>query len=70
MVNLESLMHEGSQNGKFEGEVHPNQPGGSPHPLFSNAQNMSTPLAGVEITMDAGGGGFGTQMLGLEEKVL
>lgn len=65
-VNLESLMHEGSQFRKFEGEVDRNHHGDSANPLFSNAQNMSTTLGGVQITTGAGGGGFGTQKRGLE----
>ncbi|KAG7346284.1 TFIIB zinc-binding protein [Nitzschia inconspicua] len=65
-VNSESLMHEGSQYRKFEGEVDRNHHGDSANPLFSNAQNMSTTLSGVQITTGAGGGGFGTQKRGLE----
>lgn len=59
-------MHEGSQYRKFEGEIDRNHHGDSANPLFSNAQNMSTTLGGVQITTGAGGGGFGTQKRGLE----
>ena len=65
-VNSESLMHEGSAYRKFEGEADRNHHGDSANPLFSNAQNMSTTLGGVQITTGAGGGGFGTQKRGLE----
>jgi hypothetical protein len=65
-VNSESLMHEGSQYRKFEGEIDRNHHGDMANPLFSNAQNMSTTLGGVQITTGAGGGGFGTQSRGLE----
>jgi hypothetical protein len=65
-VNSESLMHEGSQYRKFEGEIDRNHHGDSANPLFSNAQNMATTLGGVQITTGAGGGGFGTQKRGLE----
>jgi hypothetical protein len=65
-VNSESLMHEGSQYRKFEGEADRNHHGDSANPLFSNAQNMSTTLGGIQITTGAGGGGFGTQKRGLE----
>jgi hypothetical protein len=65
-VNAESLMHEGSQYRKFEGEADRNHHGDSANSLFSNAQNLSTTLGGVQITTGAGGGGFGTQKKGLE----
>jgi transcription initiation factor TFIIIB Brf1 subunit/transcription initiation factor TFIIB len=49
-VVSESLMHEGSQYRKFEGEVDRNHHGDAANPLFSNAQNMSTSLGGATMT--------------------
>ena len=57
-VVLESLMHEGSQFRKFEGEVDRNHHGVTPNPLYSNAHNLSTSLSGVTQTTGAGVGGF------------
>lgn len=57
----ESLMHEGSQYRKFEGEIDRNHHGDSANPLYSNAHNMSTTLGGLQITTGAGVGGFGSQ---------
>mmetsp|Transcript_25969 Transcript_25969/g.61628 ORF Transcript_25969/g.61628 Transcript_25969/m.61628 type:complete len:759 (-) Transcript_25969:76-2352(-) len=57
----ESLMHEGSQYRKFEGEVDRNHHGDAANRLQSNAYNMSTTLGGVQITTGAGVGGFGSQ---------
>jgi hypothetical protein len=65
-VASESLMHEGSQFRKFEGEVDRNHHGDTANPLYSNAHNMSTTLGGVQITTGAGIGGFGSQKRGLE----
>jgi hypothetical protein len=65
-VNSESLMHEGSQYRKFEGEEDRNHHGDTQNPLYSNSHNMSTTLGGIQITTGAGGGGFGTQKRGLE----
>ena len=68
-VASESLMHEGSQYRKFEGEVDRNHHGDTQNPLYSNAHNMSTTLGGIQMTPGAGGagaGGFGTGKRGLE----
>jgi len=65
-VASESLMHEGSQYRKFEGEVDRNHHGDTANPLYSNAHNMSTTLGGVQVTTGAGIGGFGSQKRGLE----
>jgi len=47
-VVSESLMHEGSQFRKFEGEVDRNHHGDAPNYLYSNAHNLSTTLgAGI-----------------------
>lgn len=58
LVVAESLMHEGSQFRKFEGEVDRNHHGDAPNPLYSNAHNLSTTLSGVMQTTGAGVGGF------------
>jgi len=60
-VNSESLMHEGSQFRKFEGEVDRNHHGDTQNPLYSNSHNMSTTLGGVQVNTGAGVGGFGSQ---------
>eukprot|EP00536_Pseudo-nitzschia_multiseries_P008280 jgi/Psemu1/287684/fgenesh1_pg.209_\ len=60
-VNSESLMHEGSQFRKFEGEVDRNHHGDTQNPLYSNSHNMSTTLGGVQMNTGAGVGGFGSQ---------
>jgi hypothetical protein len=64
-VAMESLMHEGSQFRKFEGEADRNHHGDTPNVLYSNAHNMSTTLGGM-----AGGMGMmsgkGGGMSGLE----
>eukprot|EP00934_Nitzschia_sp_Nitz4_P004212 Nitzschia sp. Nitz4//scaffold6_size259037//248415//250940//NITZ4_001128-RA/size259037-augustus-gene-0.330-mRNA-1//-1//CDS//3329557055//4202//frame0 len=65
-VASESLMHEGSQFRKFEGEIDRNHHGDAANPLYSNAHNMSTTLGGIQMTSGAGQGGFGTQKKGLE----
>ena len=65
-VASESLMHEGSQFRKFEGEVDRNHHGDAANPLYSNAHNMSTTLGGVQMTTGAGVGGFGSQKRGME----
>jgi hypothetical protein len=65
-VAHESLMHEGSQFRKFEGEADRNHHGDMANPLYSNAHNMGTTLGGVQITTGAGLGGFGSQKRGLE----
>ena len=65
-VVSESLMHEGSQYRKFEGEVDRNHHGDPVNPLMSNAHNMSTTLGGIQVTTGAGIGGYGSQKRGLE----
>jgi len=60
-VNSESLMHEGSQFRKFEGEADRNHHGDTQNPLYSNAHNMSTTLGGVQMNTGAGIGGYGSQ---------
>ena len=61
-VVSESIMHEGSQFRKFEGEVDRNHHGDAANPLLSNAHNLSTSLAGVVTTTgSAGGAGWGAQ---------
>jgi len=66
-VATESLMHEGSQFRKFEGEVDRNHHGDVSNPLYSNAHNMSTTLGGISFDAKAAtpGLGFGTKR-GLE----
>jgi len=59
-VASESLMHEGSQFRKFEGEADRNHHGDMPNPLYSNAYNMSTTLGGVSFQTGAGMGGYGS----------
>jgi|UniRef100_A0A8J9S4U6 transcription initiation factor TFIIIB Brf1 subunit/transcription initiation factor TFIIB len=58
-VVSESLMHEGSQFRKFEGEVDRNHHGDMANPLYSNAHNLSTTLGGLTQTTGAGGAGWG-----------
>ncbi|KAL7567835.1 hypothetical protein ACA910_000579 [Epithemia clementina (nom. ined.)] len=57
-VVSESLMHEGSQYRKFEGEIDRNHHGDTANPLLSNAHNMSTTLSGVSQSSGAGMGGW------------
>ena len=57
-VVSESLMHEGSQYRKFEGEVDRNHHGDAANPLLSNSHNMSTTLSGVAPNTGAGIGGW------------
>ena len=64
-VAMESVMHEGSQFRKFEGEVDRNHHGDASNPLYSNAHNMSTTLGGIQFTSNVNQG-FGTQSKGLE----
>ncbi|CAB9500955.1 Transcription initiation factor IIB [Seminavis robusta] len=59
-VVAESVMHEGSQFRKFEGEVDRNHHGDAANPLLSTSYNMSTTLGGVQVTSGAGLGGFGS----------
>lgn len=56
----ESIMHEGSQFRKFEGEVDRNHHGDAGNALYSNAHNMGTSLSGVAPTTGAGMGGWGS----------
>jgi TFIIB zinc-binding len=60
IVVSESIMHEGSQFRKFEGEVDRNHHGDAANPLYSNAHNMGTSLSGVMPTTGAGLGGKGS----------
>lgn len=60
----ESIMHEGSQYRKFEGEEDRNHHGDAANPLYSNAHNMSTTLGGIQETSGAGMGGYGSQRNG------
>jgi len=62
---MESVMHEGSQYRKFEGEADRNHHGDASNPLYSNAHNMSTTLGGMQMTSSVNQG-FGTQSKGLE----
>jgi hypothetical protein len=64
IVVSESIMHEGSQFRKFEGEVDRNHHGDTINPLYSNAHNMSTSLSTVMPTTGAGMGGRGSGMGG------
>jgi TFIIB zinc-binding len=59
-VVSESIMHEGSQFRKFEGEVDRNHHGDAANPLYSNAHNMGTSLSGVAPVTGAGIGGWGS----------
>jgi len=59
-VVSESIMHEGSQFRKFEGEVDRNHHGDTHNPLLSNAHNMGTSLSGVLPSTGAGIGGWGS----------
>mmetsp|Transcript_51946 Transcript_51946/g.62460 ORF Transcript_51946/g.62460 Transcript_51946/m.62460 type:complete len:738 (+) Transcript_51946:59-2272(+) len=56
-VSSSSLMHEGSQFRKFEGEADRNHHGDVANPLYSNAHNMSTTLGGVSSFSNQGMGG-------------
>jgi TFIIB zinc-binding len=60
IVVSESIMHEGSQFRKFEGELDRNHHGDAANPLYSNAHNMGTSLSGVMPTTGAGLGGKGS----------
>ena len=62
---MESVMHEGSQYRKFEGEEDRNHHGDASNPLYSNAHNMSTTLGGMQMTSSVNQG-FGTQSRGIE----
>jgi hypothetical protein len=57
-VATESLMHEGAQFRKFEGEEDRNTHGDIANPLFSNAHNMSTTLGGMNFHSGPGFGGL------------
>jgi len=56
----ESIMHEGQQYRKFEGEEDRNHHGDAPNPLFSNSHNMATTLGGISMQTGAGIGGYGS----------
>ena len=60
IVVSESIMHEGSQFRKFEGEVDRNHHGDAGNPLYSNAHNMGTSLSTIMPTTGAGMGGRGS----------
>ncbi len=59
-IATESLMHEGSQFRKFEGEEDRNHHGDVANPLYSNAYNMGTSLSGVSMSVGAGMAGWGS----------
>jgi hypothetical protein len=69
-VVSESIMHEGSQFRKFEGEEDRNHHGDSPNPLFSNSHNMATTLGGMSFQPGAGIGGYGSAARGGIENIL
>lgn len=69
-VVSESIMHEGSQFRKFEGEEDRNHHGDAPNPLFSNSHNMSTTLGGMTFQTGAGMGGYGSGSKGGIENIL
>lgn len=69
-VVSESIMHEGSQYRKFEGEEDRNHHGDSPNPLFSNSHNMATTLGGMSFQPGAGMGGYGSAGRGGIENIL
>ena len=69
-VVSESIMHEGSQFRKFEGEEDRNHHGDSPNPLFSNSHNMATTLGGMSFQPGAGIGGYGSAGRGGIENIL
>ena len=50
----ESIMHEGQQFRKFEGEEDRNHHGVAPNPLFSDSHNMGTTLGGISIQTGPG----------------
>lgn len=60
-VVSESIMHEGSQYRKFEGEEDRNHHGDAPNPLMSASYNMGTSLGGVSFQTGAGMGGYGSK---------
>jgi len=66
----ESLMHEGSQFRKFEGEADRNHHGDVANPLYSNSYNMGTSLGGMSFQSGAGLGGYGSGGRGGIENVL
>lgn len=70
VVNSESIMHEGSQFRKFEGEEDRNHHGEVPNLLFSNSHNMATTLGGMSFTPGAGMGGYGSAARGGIENIL
>jgi hypothetical protein len=59
-IATQSIMHEGSQFRKFEGEEDRNHHGDVANPLYSNAYNMGTSLSGVSMTVGAGVAGWGS----------
>mmetsp|Transcript_23083 Transcript_23083/g.43673 ORF Transcript_23083/g.43673 Transcript_23083/m.43673 type:complete len:572 (+) Transcript_23083:731-2446(+) len=69
-VVSESIMHEGSQFRKFEGEEDRNHHGDAPNPLFSNSHAMATTLGGMSFQTGAGMGGYGSGARGGIENIL
>lgn len=69
-VVSESIMHEGQQFRKFEGEEDRNHHGDAPNPLFSNSHNMATTLGGMSFQTGAGMGGYGSGGRGGIENML
>ncbi|KAL7537164.1 hypothetical protein ACHAXR_008648 [Thalassiosira sp. AJA248-18] len=69
-VVSESIMHEGSQFRKFEGEEDRNHHGDAPNPLFSNSHNLATTLGGMSFQTGAGMGGYGSGGRGGIENIL
>jgi len=59
-VVSESIMHEGQQFRKFEGEEDRNHHGDAPNPLLSDSYNMGTTLGGMSFQTGAGMGGYGS----------
>ncbi|GKY91429.1 hypothetical protein MPSEU_000115200 [Mayamaea pseudoterrestris] len=60
-VVSESIMHEGSQFRKFEGEEDRNHHGDAWNPLYSNSHNMSTTLGGLQVSGGIHGWGAGSK---------
>jgi hypothetical protein len=58
-VVSESIMHEGSQFRKFEGEEDRNHHGDTWNPLYSNSHNLSTTLGGIQVSGGINGWGSG-----------
>jgi transcription initiation factor TFIIIB Brf1 subunit/transcription initiation factor TFIIB len=65
-VVSESIMHEGSQFRKFEGEEDRNHHGDTWNPLYSNSHNLSTTLGGVQMSGGINGWNGGGNKRNLE----